>query len=235
MEIGRKIRRKRDNNTLKQRIKQIKLWRSRTSAENGIAQAIRANPGILTEKADGALGDTLIAEYFIKKGNEKINRAIIDAAPEMLNMYYSDFGQEYEWSEQGGLSQKKRTIGCSIAIENASLITRMLEKNNNLADDRNFIRYAIEFGSEDARKYLIDNFASKVFAVDERTRGLFASQIVNVTESMDVAMAIESKLKSFKDGLPADANSMRHFIRLEKLISKFKKGYLKKMNRKGSS
>ncbi len=222
---------KKDADNLKRQMRQIKLWHNHTNAEEGIAQAIRTNPGMLTEKLPGIFSNTLVAEYFINKGNENINKAIIDAAPEILNKYYSDFGQEYEQEDFGGLSQKKHNIGYLIAIKNTQLITYMLEKNAELAEDNNFIKFAIEFGSEGTIKYIIENFTSKIFEIDTQSNRLFANQIIDITESMNIVSSIENKLKIFMDRLPADSDIGQQFNRLEKQISKFKREYLKRFEK----
>lgn len=232
MEIKNKIIPQKDIDNLKKQMRQIKLWHDRTNAEEGIVQAIHANPGMLTEKVHGIFDNILVVKYFIDKGNEKINKAIIDAASEILNKYYSDFGQEYGYDNFGGLSQKKHSIGYSIAIKNTSLITYMLEKNADLAEDNDFIKTAIEFGSDETIKYLIDNFTPKIFAIDEESNRLFASLILNITESIGIVSSIENKLKIIMEELPTDSNNRNYFNRLNKEISKFKTDYFKKFEKK---
>ncbi len=221
-----KIETKNSNNNLKEKI----IW-WREGGERNIAEEIYRNPEIITERMHTNKG-IFVVESLIKIKSEIIVKSIIDLRPEILNLSYADL-EDINKNKDTKIDEepvyKKHIIAYNIAIEFPSLIVSMLEKNKDIVENDDFVRYAIEFGSDEIKKYLIDNFTCAIFDIDWDYGKLFAQEILENTDSLDVINNLEEKLKSsgyvwmfnFED---------KNFISLKEHIKNFKTKFLRKDN-----
>ena len=201
--------------------------KEKADLNNFIISKIKENPNILTEKIKYLFTNILFADYLIEKGNEDIVKTIIDTKPYLLNRSYCDFANNlYEGNTASPFSEYQKYITAHIiAMKNKNFIPYMLEKNKDVVENRDFLRYVIEFGSDDVRKYLIDNFLDLICKRDNLLEETFAHQIVKYANSDEIITHLENTVKDRHPEIIEEKD--RYFRPLEGYIKNFLRNKIK--------